>query len=258
MHSRWLETGHADTSAGRTQVHVESMFLDRHAVTNREYRQFVETGGYEQMELWDSSIWPAMVEFVDQTGKYGPHYWNDGRFPAGFDDHPVVGVSWYEASAYARWVGKRLPSDAEWVKAGVWPVSTGGTPQQRRYPWGDMFDRARANVWGSRGNATLPVDECPGGTSVGGVCQLIGNVWEWTSTHWGVWEPSSKRAETTVPMRSLRGGAFDTYFDSQATCQFQSGDDPLARRRNVGFRCALSWQEVAPSSVSTPEAPENS
>lgn len=249
MHSRWLETGHHETSAGRVQVHVESMFLDRFAVTNRDYQAFVAAGGYEQMELWEAAIWPGMVEFVDQTRKPGPRFWSEQKFPRELADHPVVGVSWYEASAYARWVGKRLPSDAEWVKAGVWPVATGGVPQQRRYPWGDNFDSVYANVWGSRENATVAVDEYPNGTSVGGVYQLAGNVWEWTSTPWGAWEPASKRAETTVPMRSLRGGAFDTYFDNQAGCQFQSGDDPLARRRNVGFRCALSWSDVSPQTV---------
>jgi iron(II)-dependent oxidoreductase len=254
MHSRWLETGHQETNnAGRVRVQVESMFLDRYAVTNRDFQHFVAAGGYEQMELWEAAIWPGMVEFVDQTRKPGPRYWSDQKFPRELTDHPVVGVSWYEASAYARWIGKRLPSDAEWVKAGVWPVATGGMPQQRRYPWGDNFENAYANVWGSRANTTVAVDEYPSGTSVGGVYQLTGNVWEWTSTPWGAWEPVAKRAETTVPMRSLRGGAFDTYFDNQASCQFQSGDDPLARRRNVGFRCALSWSDVSPQPVASPE-----
>lgn len=245
MHSRWVETGHQEMSAGRTCVHVDSVFLDRYAVSNRDYQNFVAAGGYEQMDLWEAAIWPAMVELVDLSRQPGPRYWSDGKYPEQLAEHPVVGISWYEASAYARWIGKRLPTDAEWVKAGVWPVGTGGMPQQRRYPWGDMFDRSLANVWGSRGNATAPVDEYPAGTSVGGIYQLSGNVWEWTTTSWGAWEPPSKKTETTVPMRSLRGGAFDTYFDNQATCQFQSGDDPLARRHNVGFRCALSWSDVA-------------
>jgi gamma-glutamyl hercynylcysteine S-oxide synthase len=252
LNSRWLETGHADANAGRTQVTVDSLFLDRFAVSNRDYRHFVDAGGYKIMELWEPAIWPAMGEFIDQSGQVGPRYWSGGKFPRGLDDHPVVGVSWYEASAYARWVGKRLPSDAEWIKAGVWPVFTGGAPQQRRYPWGDAFDRARANVWGAAGNATVPVDDFADGASVGGVYQLVGNVWEWTATQWGVWEPPSKRAETASPMRALRGGAFDTYFDCQAACQFQSGDDPLARRRNVGFRCALSWADVAPETSPQP------
>ena len=74
-------------------------------------------------------------------------------------DHPVVGVSWYEAAAYARWAGKRLPTDAEWVKAGSWPASSRRRPRrsQRRYPWGDAMDRSRANLWGSGPKGTVPV-----------------------------------------------------------------------------------------------------
>jgi iron(II)-dependent oxidoreductase len=244
VNSRWVETGNEEVNTGRTLVAVEPLFLDRYAVTNRDYQQFVDAGAYLQMELWDRSIWPAMVEFVDQTKLSGPRFWRDGTYDSDLADHPVVGVNWYEATAYARWAGKRLPGDPEWIKAGAWPVDTGGVPQQRRYPWGEVFDRSLANLFGSQGNATAPVDAFPRGASVGGIYQLVGNVWEWTSTPWGAWEPQGKRAETSVPMRSLRGGAFDTYFESQATCQFQSGDDPLARRHNVGFRCALSWSDV--------------
>ena len=71
--------------------------------------------------------------------------------------------------------------------------------------------------------------------SAAGVLQLVGNVWEWTGTDFGAWG-----GELHPPMKSLRGGAFDTYFDNQAMCQFQSGDTPIARRHNIGFRCALS------------------
>ena len=103
-------------------VAVQRLFLDRYPVTNREYYEFVAAGGYQQMALWDESILPAVLDFVDRTDQPGPKYWENGCYPAGEERHPVVGVSWYEAAAYARWVGKRLPSDAEWVKAGCWPV----------------------------------------------------------------------------------------------------------------------------------------
>ncbi len=103
-------------------VRVGGCYLDRFVVTNRQFQIFVNAGGYDQMALWDAAIWPAVVDFIDATGHPGPRYWQHGRFPPGKADHPVVGVSWYEAAAYARWVGKRLPTDAEWLKAGCWPV----------------------------------------------------------------------------------------------------------------------------------------
>jgi iron(II)-dependent oxidoreductase len=230
-------------------INVEGFFLDRYAVTNREYLDFVEDGGYEQMSLWDEAIWPAVLGFLDKTGQPGPRYWANGVFPSGKGEHPVVGVSWYEASAFARWVGKRLPTDPEWIKAGAWPVSTeGAKPAQRRFPWGDAMDRRKVNLWGSGFNGTVPVASLPAGASVGGVQQLIGNVWEWTSSPFGVWEPAGRRIETAAPLKSIRGGAYDTYFESQAHCQFQSGENPLARKHNIGFRCALGFCDIVMTS----------
>lgn len=226
-------------------IQVEGYFLDRWPVTNAQYQVFVEEGGYEQMSLWDESIWPAVLSFVDQTGQPGPRYWEGKRFPSGQADHPVVGVSWYEACAFARWAGKRLPTDPEWVKAGSWPVlSESGRPIQRKYPWGDAMDRARANLWGTSQPGTISVYDQPESASVGGVQQLIGNVWEWTSSTFGAWEPTNRKIETSLPLKSIRGGAFDTYFDAQTHCQFQSGESPLSRKHNIGFRCALGFCDV--------------
>jgi iron(II)-dependent oxidoreductase len=156
---------------------------------------------------------------------------------------PVVGVSWYEAWAYARWVGKRLPTDSEWTKAGAWPVeSSPGRIAQRRYPWGESFDVRRAHLYGSGNQTPVAVDEYPGGTSVGGIQQLIGNVWEWTSTP--LVELGDPTLHVSESVMSIRGGAFDTYFENQATCHYQSGEHPLARRPNIGFRLALPMQDL--------------
>ena len=226
-------------------VQVQRFFLDRYPVTNAQYEAFVAAGGYEQPALWDPSILPAVLDFVDQTGRPGPRYWRDGTFPPGREDHPVVGVNWYEASAYARWVGKRLPSDAEWVKAASWPVRLSPTMRlQRRYPWGDTMDRTKANVWGSGPGDTVPVQQFAAGVSVGGVYQMTGNVWEWMRGNYLPPDGSDGQWAAEIGLKSLRGGAFDTYFDNQATCQFQSGDAAVARKPNIGFRLALGACDV--------------
>src|SRR6185295_9387686 len=233
----------------RNLIMVAPIYLDRFCVTNAEYQRFIDAGGYEQLEFWHEEALPALLDFMDQSGAPGPRYWSDGQYPADDQHLPVVGISWYEAWAYARWVGKQLPSDAEWTKAAAWPVeSAPGRVAQRRYPWGESFDVRKAHLYGSGQNTPVPVDEFPGGTSVGGIHQLIGNVWEWTST------PLADAADPTLhvseSVMSVRGGAFDTYFENQATCHFQSGEQALARRRNVGFRLALPMSDL--------EAPKNS
>jgi len=80
--------------------------------------------------------------------------------------------------------------------------------------------------------------------SVGGVYQLIGNGWEWAADAYLPEEHPSGDVSLTVPLKCVRGGAFDTYFDNQATCRFASGENPLGRKHNIGFRCALSLADV--------------
>lgn len=226
-------------------VRVRRYFLDRYPVTNAQYAAFVEAGGYEQASLWDASILPAVLDFVDRSGRPGPKFWENGCYPPGTEDHPVTGINWYEARAFARWVGKRLPTDAEWTRAAAWPVSLpDGTRMQRRFPWGDAMDYSRAALWGSQRNGTVPVTDYPGGAAVNGVYQLIGNVWEWTHSDYQPWEEEDARIVLPGPMKSIRGGAFDTYFDHQASSGFASGENPLARKRNIGFRCALGVADI--------------
>jgi iron(II)-dependent oxidoreductase len=234
-----------DQASATRLVRVEAFYLDRFAVTNAHYQRFVEAGGYEDMALWDEEIWPGVLEFVDQTGEPGPRFWRNGEPPANKLNHPVVGVCWYEAAAYARWAGKRLPSDAEWVRAASWPIPVSeGRPTQRKFPWGDAMDHDRANLWGTGLGDTVPVDAFPAGASVGQAYQLVGNVWEWTANNFTTWSAPPARLELPRALKSLRGGAFDTYFSNHAACQFQSGEAPLARKHNIGFRCVVSAREL--------------
>jgi iron(II)-dependent oxidoreductase len=224
---------------------VEPLLLDRYPVTNRQFRQFVEAGGYALPALWEPDAAIAIAELVDQTGMPGPRFWRGAHYPSGEDDHPVVGVSWYEAAAYARWTGKRLPGEGEWLKAAAWPVRRAdGRLAQRQFPWGDSMDRGRANVWGSGPGRTVSVRQFSAGVSVGGVYQLIGNVWEWTSGDFDASDSDGRPLQLFAPLKTIRGGAYDTYFEQQASCSFRSGESPLAHKHNIGFRCALGVCDV--------------
>ena len=235
----------ADRSTGAV-VPVEGLMLDRHAVTCEAFQQFVDAGGYEEMNLWDDDVWPMVFQFVDRTGYPGPAGWKNGRFPEGMAQHPVVGVSWYEALAYARWVGKRLPTLPEWIKAAAWPVALpGGVPSQRRFPWGDVMERSRAHLWSPQSRGTVAVDALPASHSVGGIEQLTGNVWEWTRSPYAHWEAAARHLDPDYPLKAICGGSYLTYFDHQASCGFHSGEPPLSRRDNIGFRCALSLCDIA-------------
>ena len=244
----------ADCPPAGNILRVEPFFMDRWPVTNRQFYAFVAAGGYGETVFWEARIWTAVLDMVDQTGLPGPRFWRNGRCLPGEEELPVVGISWHEAAAYARWLCKRLPTNAEWVKAASWPVSIDAkTLVHRRYPWGNAMDRSRANIWGSGPNRIVAVGEFAEGASVSGIYQLIGNVWEWIDGDF-IARPGDGKLELPTPMKSIRGGAFDTYFDSQANTQFQSGENLLSRRHNVGFRCAIGMHDVvlARASSETP------
>jgi iron(II)-dependent oxidoreductase len=215
-------------------------YLDRYAVTNRQFLRFVQAGGYDHMEIWPQEVWPSLMRFTDRTARPGPRYWENGKFPTGKADHPVVGVSWYEALAYARWVGKRLPAAAEWQKAGGWPEQLSGGACSR-YPWGDIFDPRRANLGHCGSGACVPVRGFAEGATPNGIYQMTGNVWEWLADPLDT-IPGIEHAtlEAWTPLRRIAGGAFDTYFPGEGTCQFVTGQPELDRRANIGFRCAVS------------------
>jgi iron(II)-dependent oxidoreductase len=227
-------------------LEVGGFFLDRYAVSNRQFQAFVRAGGYESLEIWPPEIWPSVSRFTDRTGRPGPRDWEGGQFPQGKADHPVVGVCWYEAAAYSRWVGKRLPTAAEWQKAGGWPEHLSGG-ECNRYPWGNFFDPKRANLWASGLGRTVAVDAFPEGSTPNGIFQMCGNVWEWLADPLEAipCEPD----EAFLPwkaMRRISGGAFNTYFPSEAICQFVTGQGELDRRDNIGFRCAVPVDQLRP------------
>ncbi|WP_164101960.1 formylglycine-generating enzyme family protein [Candidatus Laterigemmans baculatus] len=223
---------------------VETLYLDRYPVTNADFARFVAAGAYEEADYWPEEVLPNVLQFVDITGHPGPRYWSQGRPDANKLNHPVVGVCWYEANAYAVWAGKRLPTSAEWQRAGTWSRSSSSA--QLRYPWGNAFDPRKANLRAAGILDTVAVDAFPEGRSLNGVQQLIGNVWEWVRDLFHLEVSDEIAVVFDQPMAEVRGGAFDTFFQSQATCQFRTGQPYLHRSSNVGFRCCISDGRLAP------------
>jgi ergothioneine biosynthesis protein EgtB len=164
-------------------VQVPGFAIDVHDVTNRQFLEFVDAGGYANRGLWTDSGW----SWIQRAHVRHPGFWRErggawerrGMFQmhALPDDAPVY-VSHAEASAYARWAGRALPTEAQFHRAAC------GTPQgtERAYPWGDAPPEPRHGSWGFQRWDPLPVGSHPDGDSAFGVADLVGNGWEWTST----------------------------------------------------------------------------
>ncbi len=223
---------------------VAGVMMDRQAVTNEQFQKFVDDGGYENAEFWCEKSLPARTQFLDQTGCQGPRFWRNGQFGKGEASLPVVGVNWFEARAFARWSGKRIPNGPEWVKAASSPDLTNSVcTQQKKYPWGESISNTQANLWQSGIGRVVPVTQYAQLTPQN-ICQMVGNVWEWVDDDFMTWTGKSGWDANAGSLKAIRGGAFDTYLESQATVQSQSGEEPYARRHNIGFRCAVDCNRI--------------
>lgn len=237
-------------------IDTEPFLLARYAITNEQFQKFVDAGGYEELTLWPKDVWPHLIDFKDLTGRTGPRYWRDGRHSRRLATHPVVGVCYYEAAAYARWAGFRLPTEAEWQMTATWQIRSEANVL-RRYPWGDALDTKRCNIWASGIGHTTPVHMYENGATPNQVYQLVGNIWEWTACEFNVTDNSGNTIVGDMRMSAIRGGAFDTYFPAQAAGVFRTGLVNLARAHNVGFRCAtdLCQKLTVPAVVESSDLP---
>jgi iron(II)-dependent oxidoreductase len=228
-------------------VSLPAYWIDTMPVSNAAYRAFVADGGYDQERWWTPAGW----QWRCASGKRAPAFWvaegdqwlrrRFGHVEPLPDDEPVQHVSWYEADAYARWAGRRLPTEAEWEKAASWdPVSR----TKHRFPWGDEPpDATRANL-GQRRYRPAPVGSFPEGASPIGARQMLGDVWEWTSTdftgHPGFCVfPYREYSEVFFgnEYKVLRGGSWAS---DPTACRttFRNWDYPIRRQIFAGFRCA--------------------
>ncbi len=220
----------------RRQVYVAAFDIDRTEVTIAQYARFVRETGYKP-------------PFVDEPWA-APYNWKDGKPPTGYDDHPVTLINWYDADAYCRWAGKRLPTEAEWEKAAR-------GPRGLRYPWGNQWDPSACNHGkGGTDNydasdgyeTTSPVGAFPSGRSPYGVLDMFGNAWEWTADWYSLgWNEERGLVEDGILYnpkgppsgfnKVARGGSFffNLRDDLSAERAFMF---PESRRKTTGFRCA--------------------
>ncbi|MCZ6689081.1 MAG: SUMF1/EgtB/PvdO family nonheme iron enzyme [Planctomycetota bacterium] len=211
----------------RVRTVVKPYYMDDNEVTNRQFKEFIDDGGYEKEEFWDKKGWAERDRFkVTDKSAHGPKAWPTAGQYGGYHDNPVLGVTWYEATAYARWAGKRLPSDDEWeFAAGYDPV----TRKKRDFPWGSEWNNRLGNFAAREAVSVARFKSQD--VSPWGCYNMGGNAMEWTDT----WDPKKK---STKP-GSLRGGSFMTANTSlHAMTTNVRSSRSLSRNPAVGFRCA--------------------
>lgn len=229
------------------RVHVPPFLIDATPVTSGQYAEFIADGGYEDPRWWSEAGWKRRCE-AELTM---PAFWQrdgDGWMRRRFGvmepvaaEEPVLHVCYYEAEAYASWAGKRLPSEQEWEKAARYDPATGHC---RRYPWGAAEPSPQHANLGQRHLRPAPVGAYPKGASALGVQQMLGDVWEWTSSDFRGYPdfeafPYAEYSEVFFgdSHKVLRGGSFGT---DPAACRasFRNWDYPVRRQIFSGFRCA--------------------
>ena len=195
------------------KVFLPDYYIDKFEVTNQQY-----------------------FNFCKETGHKLPLLLKEGAIPAGRENHPVVNITWDDADAFCKWAGKRLPTEAEWEKAGR------GT-DARTYPWGNGWDQNLCNNRTSPYEDTVPVGTYPKGASPYGVMDMAGNAWEWTEDWYKSYPGAPNSFDETGKMKVTRGGAyFYSIFLLLVTSRHPLPPDD--RSEYNGFRCAVSADGV--------------
>ena len=226
-------------------VDVPSFRIGRVPVTNGEWAQFIDDGGYTQQRWWSARGWEHRVQ-ADLTA---PEFWNPDRGRTRFGhveeipaDEPVQHVTFFEAEAYAAWAGARLPTEVEWEKACAWDPVAGA---RRRYPWGAEKPSTRHANLGGDALRPAPVGAYPAGASAYGVEQMLGDVWEWTTSPLRPWPGFTPMIYQRYSepffdgdFQVLRGGSWAVSADILRP-SFRNWDHPIRRQIFSGVR--LAW-----------------
>jgi iron(II)-dependent oxidoreductase len=236
-----------DNERHRHEVMLHPFWMDQVPVTNAMYRTFVEEGGYRRPELWSD----AGRAWLNEADVGAPKYWSresgewverhmDLTAPL-VDERPVCHVCWHEADAYARWAGKRLPTEQEWEAAASWDPDRG---RARMYPWGDEHPTVLHAGLDQLAFAPAPIGAFPLNVSPIGCYGMIGDVWEWTASDFTAYPgfesfPYREYSEVFFgdEYKVLRGGSWATR-PGAIRNTFRNWDYPVRRQIFAGFRCA--------------------
>jgi formylglycine-generating enzyme required for sulfatase activity len=233
----WKEKGWFSREQPQQTVWLPLYFIAKFPVTVGDYRHFIASGGYMDSTYWTKAGWEWRC--ADKREK--PTHWEESRW-AGDDSLPVVGVSWFEASAYCRWLSDvtgalyYLPTECQWEKAAR------GTDGYL-FPWGDYFKEAFCNTRQLQIDHTLPVGSFePFGNSPFGVVDMVGNVSEWTASRFSPY-PYVHQGDSEDPegigLRTTRGGSWFSP-TIRARCAARGMNDPWFSDHDLGFRVAKS------------------
>ncbi len=234
-----------DNELPEHKTYLNPYEIDKYPVVNREFIEFIDAGGYQNYRFWLSDGW----DLVNEKQWKAPLYWRkiDGHWYKkdfrGLNKvspyEPVTNVSYFEADAYSKWAGKRLPNEAEWEKAASW---SDDLKRKTTYPWGDNLPSdSTANLLESWTWAPSQIGSYPFGKSHYGCHQMIGDVWEWTSSEYVLYPGfRSKFSEYTdkwaINQKVLRGGSFATPI-MQIRNSYRNYFKPHERIPFSGFRC---------------------
>ncbi|MCV7225904.1 ergothioneine biosynthesis protein EgtB [Mycolicibacterium komossense] len=226
-------------------VDLPGFRIGRVPVTNAEWQAFIDDGGYRRPELWSARGWDHRC----QAALVAPQFWlpegtraRFGHVEAIPGDEPVQHVTFFEAEAYAEWAGARLPTEIEWEKAAAWDPEAGA---RRRYPWGSAPPSGEVANLGGGALRPAPVGAYPGGASAYGAEQLLGDVWEWTTSPLRPWPGFTPMIYERYSQpffdgdyRVLRGGSWAVGADVLRP-SFRNWDHPIRRQIFSGVR--LAW-----------------
>jgi len=217
-------------------VSLDAYWIDQTVVTNAMYVAFLNKNGNltEDHTTWlDAADEDVLIYQVGDV-------WQSIR---GYENHPVVEVTWYGAQAYCKWVGRRLPTEAEWEKAARGPST--GLGDARIYPWGDEIDCDKAQYANCSG-ALLSANSKPAGASPYGVLGLSGNTWEWTADwysddYYALSPSENPKGPTEGETRVLRGASWE-YDWKHLRAANRRHNGPAVSMHDYGFRCVIPME----------------